>query len=155
MECIRRKKYGNYWTRTETYESLKTYIELNFDGLKDAIIDMIGGQSYGVDTESFQNDLTTLKTKDDVLTLLIHLGYLSYDKEKRQVSIPNREIKEEFIRAIKNGNRTELVKAIQKSDELLKATWDKDEDRVAEIISELHDADTSHEFIIASRCFEA
>ena len=146
MECIRRKKYGNYWTRTETYESLKTYIELNFDGLKDAIIDMIGGQSYKVDTESFQNDLTTLRTKDDVLTLLIHLGYLAYDDKERQVSIPNREIKEEFIRAIKNGNRTELVKAIQKSDELLKATWASDEDKVAEIISELHDTDTSHEF---------
>ena len=146
MECIRRKKYGNYWTRTETYESLKTYIELNFDGLKDAIIDMIGGQSYKVDTESFQNDLTTLQTKDDVLTLLIHLGYLAYDEKERQVSIPNREIKEEFIRAIKNGNRTELVKAIQKSDELLKATWNKDSDIVAEIISELHDTDTSHEF---------
>ncbi len=146
MECIRRKKYGNYWTRTETYESLKTYIELNFDGLKDAIIDMIGGLSYKVDTESFQNDLTTLQTKDDVLTLLIHLGYLAYDEKERQVSIPNREIKEEFIRAIKNGKRAELVKAIQKSDELLKATWNKDADRVADIISELHDTDTSHEF---------
>lgn len=146
MECIRRKKYGNYWTRTETYESLKTYIELNFDGLKEAIIDMIGGASYKVDTESFQNDLTTLRTKDDVLTLLIHLGYLAYDDGERQVSIPNREIKEEFIRAIKNGNRTELVKAIQKSDELLKATWAMQEEQVAEIISQLHDEDTSHEF---------
>lgn len=146
MECIRRKRYGNYWTRTETYESLKTYIELNFDGLKDAIIDMIGGKNYKVDTESFQNDLTTLRTKDDVLTLLIHLGYLAYNDEERQVSIPNREIKEEFIRAIRNGNRTELVKAIQKSDELLKATWAKNGDIVAEIISQLHDSDTAHEF---------
>ena len=71
---------------------------------------------------SFQNDITSMKSRDDVLTLLVHLGYLGYDADNKEVYIPNEEIREEFIRAIKNGRRQELVKAIQLSDHLLKAT---------------------------------
>lgn len=70
----------------------------------------------------FQNDMTSMKSRDDVLTLLVHLGYLGYDADNKEVYIPNEEIREEFIRAIKNGRRQELVKAIQLSDRLLKAT---------------------------------
>lgn len=121
MESILRNKYSNYWTKTETYEALRDYIDLNFDGLKDTVIDMLGGESCEVDTGSFQNDMTSMKSRDDVLTLLIHLGYLAYDEDHRTVSIPNDEIKEEFVRAIKNGNRQELMKAVQKSDALLTA----------------------------------
>ena len=84
---------------------------------------MLGGERCEVDTGSFQNDMTSMKSRDDVLTLLIHLGYLAYDEDHRTVSIPNDEIKEEFVRAIKNGNRQELMKAVQKSDALLTATW--------------------------------
>lgn len=143
MESILRNKYGSYWTKTETYEALKGYIDLNFDGLKDAVIDMLGGVSCEVDTGSFQNDMTSMKSRDDVLTLLIHLGYLAYDEDERSVSIPNAEIRQEFIRAIKNGNRQELMKAIIRSDKILEATWNKDGETVAEIINEIHDEETA------------
>ena len=103
MESILRDKYSSYWTKTETYEALRNYIDMNFDGLKDTVVDMLGGEKCEVDTGSFQNDMTSMKSRDDVLTLLIHLGYLAYDEDKRCVSIPNVEIREEFIRAIKNG----------------------------------------------------
>ena len=83
---------------------------------------MPGGQRCRVDIGSFQNDMTSMKSRDDVLTLLVHLGYLGYDADNKEVYIPNEEIREEFIRAIKNGRRQELVKAIQLSDHLLKAT---------------------------------
>ena len=115
-------KYSNYWTQTETYESLRIYIDLNFDGLKECLVDMLGGKRCRVDIGSFQNDMTSMKSRDDVLTLLVHLGYLGYDADNKEVYIPNEEIREEFIRAIKNGRRQELVKAIQLSDHLLKAT---------------------------------
>lgn len=143
MESILRNKYGSYWTKTETYEALKGYIDLNFDGLKDAVIDMLGGIQCEVDTGSFQNDMTSMKSRDDVLTLLIHLGYLAYDEEQRTVSIPNAEIRQEFIRAIKNGNRQELMKAIIRSDKILEATWEKEGDVVADIINEIHDEETA------------
>ena len=83
---------------------------------------MLGGKRCRGDIGSFQNDMTSMKSRDDVLTLLVHLGYLGYDADNKEVYIPNEEIREEFIRAIKNGRRQELVKAIQLSDHLLKAT---------------------------------
>ena len=48
----------------------------------------------------FANDLTTFRGKDDVLTLMIHLGYLAYDSEKKTVRIPNEEIRREFQRSV-------------------------------------------------------
>lgn len=146
MESILRNKFSSYWTKTETYEALRNYIDMNFDGLKDSVIDMLGGALCEVDTGSFQNDMTSMKSKDDVLTLLIHLGYLAYDEEKQTVGIPNVEIRQEFVRAIKNGNRTELMKAIQRSDDILQATWNREGDIVAELINEIHDEDTASLF---------
>lgn len=110
MKAIFNKRFSNYWTQTETYESLRVYIDLNFDGLKDMIVGLIGEKHCRIDTGSFQNDMTSLKNKDDVLTLLVHLGYLAYDIDQKEVYIPNEEIRQEFIRAIKNGKRQELVK---------------------------------------------
>ena len=146
MESILRNKYSSYWTKTETYEALRDYIDLNFDGLKDAVIDMLGGATCEVDTGSFQNDMTSMKSRDDVLTLLIHLGYLAYNEDDRTVFIPNAEIRQEFIRAIKNGNRQELMKAVIRSDNILEATWKKDGETVADIIDEIHDEDTAEIF---------
>lgn len=113
IEAIVTGKFRNYWTQTETYESLKVYIDLNFDGLREAIVDMLCGKRCVIDTGTFQNDMTSLKGRDDVLTLLVHLGYLAYHEEKKEVFIPNEEVREEFLRAIKNGSRPELVRAIQ------------------------------------------
>lgn len=146
MKAIFNKRFSNYWTQTETYESLRVYIDLNFDGLKDMIVDLIGEKHCRIDTGSFQNDMTSLKNKDDVLTLLVHLGYLAYDIDQKEVYIPNEEIRQEFIRAIKNGKRQELVKAIERSDQLLDATLHMDEETVAEIIQEVHLSNTTPQF---------
>lgn len=114
LEAIRRKRIGNYWIQSETYESLKLYIELNEDGLKEAIVQMLGGAQIKIDVTTFQNDMTTIKSKDDVLTLLVHLGYLAYEIDSRSVFIPNEEIREEFVRAITAGNHTEIAKLIRR-----------------------------------------
>lgn len=81
-----------------------------------------------------------------MLTLLVHLGYLAYDADQREVYIPNEEIREEFIRAVKNGGRKELVKSVELSDRLLEATIRMEEDKVAEMIGEAHLAGTSSKF---------
>lgn len=84
--------YDTYWNQTETYEALKVYIQMNMDGLKDAVVKMLAGDRVEINTGTFSNDMTTFATKDDVLTLLVHLGYLSYRWEDKTVSIPNREV---------------------------------------------------------------
>lgn len=112
IEAVINRKFSNYWTQTETYESLRIYIDMDFDGLKQAIIDMLGGQKCRIDAGTFQNDMTSLKSRDDVLTLLVHLGYLAYDEDSGEVCIPDEEVRQEFLRAVRNGKRKELVKAI-------------------------------------------
>lgn len=83
--------YDNYWNQTETYEALKIYIQMNFDGLKDAIVRMLAGDRVEINTGTFSNDMTTFQNRDDVLTLLVHLGYLSYHWMDKTVSIPNKK----------------------------------------------------------------
>ena len=96
VQAICNEEFGDYWTETETYESLKYYIGLNEDGLKDAIISMLGGGKCRINTRTFQNDMSNIKSKDDVLTLLVHLGYLAYDSVRKEVYIPNQEVADEI-----------------------------------------------------------
>lgn len=143
MELISTKVFDSYWTTTETYESLRDYIDLNMDGLKDAVVEMLGGKRCRIDTGTFQNDLTSLSSRDDIFTLLVHLGYLAYDFVNREVFIPNEEVRGEFVRAVKEGRRSELAKAVKMSDKLLDATLRCDEDTVAEMIQSMHMSETS------------
>ncbi|MCD7735380.1 MAG: AAA family ATPase [Lachnospiraceae bacterium] len=115
MSAINFKKYKNYWSQTETFESLKKYISMNYDGLKDAIIAMLGGQSVRMRINTFQNDITSFSNADDVLTLLIHLGYLSYDQKKRTVHIPNLEVAEVFEDAVSDDSWGPVGRAIADS----------------------------------------
>ncbi len=143
MDAISRGRLGNYWTQTETYESLRLYIDLDEDGLKESIVQMLGGARQKIDIATFQNDLTSPMGRDDVLTLLVHLGYLSYCTEDRTVFIPNEEVKQEFIRAVNGGRHKEVAKLIQNSDRLLKQTLEMDEEAVASAIEEAHKAGTA------------
>uniref|UniRef100_UPI0026377E6B PD-(D/E)XK nuclease domain-containing protein n=1 Tax=uncultured Thomasclavelia sp. TaxID=3025759 RepID=UPI0026377E6B len=136
------RKYENYWTSTETYEALQVYIDMNYDGLKDNIVQLLSGESVDVNTSKFQNDMTTFKSKDDVLTLLIHLGYLGYNSSNHTCFIPNKEVSTSFINSIEDSNWQETTKALLNSRELLEATWRKDEKAVATYIEEAH-LDTS------------
>ncbi len=138
MELVITRNFDSYWTETETYESLRDYIDLNLDGLRDGIVDMLGGQSCRIDIGTFQNDLTSISGRDDIFTLLVHLGYLAYDFKKKEVFIPNEEVRGEFIRAIRGGRRAELARAVKISDKLLNATIQMDEELVAELIGTVH-----------------
>ena len=143
VESILRGQFNNYWTSTETYEALKIYIEMNFDGLKDTIIELLAGEKVVIDTTTFTNDMVTFITKDDVLTLLIHLGYLTYDFYTKEVSIPNYEISEQFASTIKVMGWSEVANSLKQSDELLKATLNCDEEKVANLIDKAHTDNTS------------
>lgn len=131
IEAVKSEEFGNYWTQTETYTTLQFYIDLNEDGLKETIVQMIGGARIRIDTGTFQNDMTSIRNRDDVLTLLVHLGYLAYDSTFKSVYIPNDEIREEFVRAVTTGKRTEIAKLIRNSERLLEMTLNKDEEAVA------------------------
>ena len=137
VDAIRMKKFANYWTRTETYESLRDYIIMNYDGLKDSIVTMIAGGRCRVNPLKFQNDMVSFQSKDDILTLLIHLGYLAYDGIKQEVYIPNEEIRGEFCNAVEETGWDTVIRAIRDSEKLLQATWNGEEEEVARRIAKV------------------
>ena len=143
VSCMRFGKIGNYWNQTETFEALQIYIDMNFEGLKDDVLSMIAGESVPVNTGSFTNDMTTFRTEDDVLTLLIHLGYLSYDYENKTVKIPNNEVREEYVNSVSVSDWGEISKALKNSADTLQAIWQGRPEQVALGIQQAH-FETSH-----------
>jgi hypothetical protein len=116
---------------------------MNYEGLRDDIVKVLSGGRCSVDIWQFENDMTKFRSKDDVITVLIHLGYLAYDADNREAYIPNEEVRYAFAKTIEETNWTPVVQAIKKSDRLLKLTWNRMADEVAECISEIHMENTS------------
>ena len=143
VEAMLRGKFSNYWTQTETYEALKIYIQSNEFGVQDVILKLLAGEKEKIDTTTFSNDMVTFATKDDVLTLLVHLGYLTYDAETKEIWIPNDEIMEQFISTVKVMGWGKIVTALETSEKLLQATLSGDEQTVAELIEQAHQANAS------------
>ena len=135
--------FDSYWTKTETYTALKDYIEMNFDGLQDTVINLMSGNKTVVDTHSFVNDMVTFAAKDDVLTLLIHLGYLTYDFYTSEVWIPNQEVMGEFATSIKVLGWSAIADALRDSFHLLNATLVKNSTVVADMLEKIHQSETS------------
>lgn len=133
----------SYWNKTETFEALRTYIDMNFEGLKDDVLSMIAGECIPINTGSFVNDMTSFEVEDDVLTLLIHLGYLAYDIDNKQVYIPNSEIREEFINCVSVSDWGEVSKALKNSADTLQAIWNGKTEQVSKGIEQAH-FETSH-----------
>ncbi len=144
LMAIETDKYSNYWTKTEVYEALANYISMNYDGLHDTIERLLAGEEIEIDTNTFQNDMITFNCADDVLTLLIHLGYLAYKSDTKRVFIPNKEVRDEFVRCMKNsGLWKETIDAVVKSKQLLADTLLGKTDVVAERIRVVHEQNSS------------
>ena len=139
VEAVSTGIIQNYWNNTESYEALAEYIRMNFDGLKDAVALLMDGGSVSVDLSSYQNDMTSFHGRDDVLTMLIHLGYLGYDIDTGKVFIPNKEIRDEFKTSTKSEEWVDTFTSFKKSQKLLQATWDCEEEKVAELLEWFHD----------------
>ena len=138
IKAVTNRRFGSYWTTTETYESLKFYIDTDFDDVRKKILSMLSGEPVDINPRTFQNDMKSMENSDDVLTLLIHLGYLAYNEAEGCAYIPNEEVRKEFVDATMNSSREELSKVIKNSDALLKATLRMDGEEVAERIEMAH-----------------
>ena len=149
VESIRNKKISNYWTKTETYEALKVFIQADFDGLHEKVTEMIAGGKVEINTAKFQNDMTSFASADDILTLLVHLGYLTFEELGKEalgrgmVRIPNAEIQQEFINCIEDRGWESVMKAIHASDELMQNVLEGNADKVAMGVEICHEENTS------------
>jgi len=143
IKAAQRGTFESYWTSTNLFESLRQYITMNHNGLKDAVIKLIAGESVPVNTLRFNNDMHIVESKDDVLTVLCHLGYLTYDRDTQSVRIPNYEVHQEFEASLQDTGWTEVMRAVENSENLLKAVIRGDSDYVAEAIDVVHAENTS------------
>lgn len=143
MKAISYKDFDSYWVESSAAESLMEYICKDYNGLTKTIAELIGGIQITVNTTGFANDFTTFKGKDDVLTLLVHLGYLAYDSEKECVYIPNEEIKREFSKTIREVNHSATLDRISECDRLFNDTIHCNENAVAAQIEKIHAEETA------------
>jgi len=150
MQALETGVFSSYWKKTSAAETLITYIDMDQDDLQDTIARLIAGESVIVDTDSFQNDVETFTCKDDVLTLLTHLGYLTYEEEPDSydddsvvglVKIPNEEVRSEFDKILRKAKHKSLIELVKRSDQLLKNTLDGKSDEVAKAIADVHDSE--------------
>lgn len=158
MQAVDTGRYRSYWKKTSAAESLMTYIDMDLDGLQEDIARLIAGESVIVNTDSFQNDVETFTDKYDVLTLLIHLGYLTYEEvsdfygEEQDeeltgfARIPNEEIRTEFRQILRKAKHRCLLTLVKKSDQLLRDTLSGNEEAVAKAIQETHDSEYAPAF---------
>jgi hypothetical protein len=143
VKAMRRGECSNYWSQTVAYNSLATYITMNFDGLRDAIVAVLGGNRIRVKVRTYENDMMNFKRKDDVLTALIHLGYLAYDTETEEAYIPNKEVRMCFEDTLEDTGWDEVINAVNNSERLLALTLAGEAEEVAERIDECHMQNTS------------
>ncbi|SES28870.1 Predicted AAA-ATPase [Butyrivibrio fibrisolvens] len=137
MQAIEMGRLESYWRKTTAAETLFTYINMDFKGLQEDIARLIAGEYIHVDINTFNNDVENFNSKDDVLTLLIHLGYLAYDYNTQMVRIPNKEVRTEFESLLKNESRSKLADLVKKSENLFKETLEENGNAVARVIDNI------------------
>lgn len=138
VSVLLKGNFKSYWSETASYDAIVPLINMNYDGLKTSIIEMLSGDTIKVNTTTFRNDTVNFKSKDDVLTYLIHLGYIGYDEVKNSAFIPNEEIRQELKNAVESKRWNEFDSFQQESENLLDATLEMDSRKVAEQIEKIH-----------------
>ena len=143
MQAVDNGYCDSFWASTGAYDAIVPYIKMNYEGLKDDVVSLISGDRVKVNTAKFQNDMSVIRSKDDVLTVLIHLGYLSYDWQKKECYVPNYEVSNELSNAIEDTDWTNVAKALKASEQLLHDTLAGNAEAVARGIEAVHDENTS------------
>ena len=140
MRACARRRTGSYWPSTETYEELRRYIDMDFEGLQGDVLRAIGGEELRLNPNRFQNDMTSVASRDDALTLLVHLGYLCYDIGTGRARVPNEEVRRELRNAVEVSRHARVARVVRDSMLLVEDVLARDEDAVAAAIGRAHDA---------------
>ena len=144
MRALDNGKFKSYWEMSSAVYGALDYINLDFDGLGDAVVKLTAGEEIQVNTTKFQNDLVSFRNADDVLTLLIHFGYFSYDSEKNSIRIPNHEIRAEFGEMIHEVSHKETIARLKESERFLSDIIAGNADAVAANLQNVHMKESAH-----------
>ncbi|MEE0996060.1 MAG: AAA family ATPase, partial [Paludibacteraceae bacterium] len=156
VSAIRNQEFESYWSITGSFEALKDYILMDFEGIRQDVVAMISGGSVEVDVYSYLNTMDCFYSKDDVFTYLIHLGYLSYNKKDKTCRIPNEEVRQEWVRSVKlSPDYKKLMEIINASKKLLDATVEGNEEAVAKALDAAHTEVTNPLTYNDEHCFQS
>ncbi|MBQ9588712.1 MAG: AAA family ATPase [Butyrivibrio sp.] len=148
VKCLEDKQFEGYWSKTSSYQVISDRLSQNFQGTKDDVIKMLAGEKVDVNVTGFLNTLDAFVTKDDVFTYLIHLGYLAYDVDEKTCSIPNREVRQEWLNALASlDDYTITNQIINNSKQLLQKTLEEDAKAVEDAL------DVSHIHVTSNRSY--
>ena len=140
VEAIDNNEICGYWIQTGSYEALKNYILMDFEGILQDVKTMIGGGHVDVRVSSYLNTMTDFHSKHDVFTYLIHLGYLAYDRKKQQCYIPNREVRDQWILSVEQSpDYKGVMDLVDSSKQLMESTIEGDSAAVAEALNKAHE----------------
>ena len=143
MQAISAGRCESYWSRTGSFNTVSHYLRLNYKGVREDISSMISGSACKVEDARFSRDISDIRTKNDVLSVLIHLGYLAYDRDTQTCHVPNYEVSEELRYAVEDCGYDEVINAIKASDQLLDDLLHLDQDAVARGIEAVHQETSS------------
>ena len=143
-KAVSRSECISYWSGTSSNEEFVRLINTDFKGIKEDIINLIEGEQVTFSCANFQNDMVTIKDKNDVFSLLVCLGYLgcsdTKNKYRKVAYVPNAEIKAVLMDIVREQNWYERMETIKRSDNLLKAIMELDGTTVSGVIQEIHNS---------------
>lgn len=139
------KKCKSYWSGTSSNKEVVRLINMNFDGIKNDILNLIAGAKIMFDYETFQNDMVSIENKDQLFSLLVCLGYLGCEEKGdgstcRLAYVPNREIRSALSSIVRKQSWYTSSSIIERSETLFGAIASMDAERTAKIVQEIHNS---------------
>ncbi len=148
VEAVANNDFDQHWTETGTYGDIRELINMNMDGVLDSILFMLSGEKIPLNTHGCKNDMHTFANKDQVITTLVHLGYIAYDSQTQEAYIPNKEVQKVFedyatygyvaYGYAAYGYPDRFTKFAGYAQEVLISIEHEDAERVAEILQIMH-----------------
>ena len=131
----------SYWVNTGKMDDIVECIQGNVDKIRDDIIKMIEGKFIRMELSGFSSERLELNTREEILSAMVILGFLSYYDGK--LSIPNKELRMKFADSLKDKIFGKVAEIVQESNEMLNATLDKDTKTMERILRSAHSKYTS------------
>ena len=130
----------SYWTNTGAMDEVSQYLKYNVLEIRDDVIRMVAGEEIDIIiNEEFRAGQGTPKTKEEIYSAMIVLGFLSYNDG--YLKIPNKELMIEFEKALRDKSFGYVSEIIENSRTMLKATVNKDTETVEQILHDIHNSE--------------
>ncbi len=137
VRALTRNALNSYWAKAGEYDELKDYVLDDVDGIREALMLLAAGEPVEADLSEYASTATTLKYRDEILSVMTVYGYLNY--YNGCVRIPNKELEQEFDRIIRTEPKYSYMRELEKeSARILQATYDGDEETVGKVLAIVH-----------------